>query len=132
MRLNAERVDAIFRDCLFKDNEIIDEKTITDPVVVTGIVNRFGFHPERIEKHKMEIGRLLNELPSEFHKDKGGGWSFLNACNDKDGHQWTGLHKHMEQLFCLGIGTKQAEYLLPQDMWSSLPGCMPYIQVYPS
>jgi hypothetical protein len=31
----------------------------------------------------------------------------------------------------LGIATKQAEILLPREMWPALPGGMPYIAVFP-
>ena len=83
----AEKVFKIFEDCLFKDDEIISGKPIVEPIIVEGILNKFGFHPDRLKYHAEEIAGLLNELPSEFQETKGGGWSFLNACNDKDGRQ---------------------------------------------
>lgn len=124
--LTADRVNAIFTDCLFRDGEP------TDPhVEAEGIVNSFGFHPDRLSSHKAEIGAMLRELPDPFHADKGGGWTFLNACNDRHGRLWTGLHQTMEQLFVLGIATEQASYVMPREMWSILPGGMPYIVVNP-
>lgn len=87
-----------------------------------------GFHPERLESHKQEIKNLLMGLPRQFREKEGGGWSFLQACMDKDGNQW-GEHKDVEALVCLGIATGQAKFQLPRDMWKVLPGGMPYFVV---
>ncbi len=120
--LSAERVEEIFRDCLFRDGE-----DTSNHVVAEGITRNVGFHPDRLNGHKAEIEQMLDELPDGFKRSGGGGWSFLNACEDKHGNQWTGLHQTMEQLFQLGIAIGKAEYQLPRDMWSTLPGGMPYL-----
>ena len=122
--LDPQRVEAIFFNCLFKDNEDTSNR-----VVAEGIVNTVGFNPERVERHKAEIAALLDELPDQFMKSSGGGWSFLNACNDKHGNQWTGNQQRMEQLFQLGIAIGKVEYQLPRDVWSELPGGMPYLVI---
>lgn len=122
--LSAERVEQIFLDCLFKEGE-----DTNNYIEAEGITGKVGFHPGRLESHKTEIEAMLNELPDEFKKSKGGGWSFLNACVDKNGNQWTGFHKIMEQLFQLGIAIGKAEYTLSREMWKILPGGMPYIAI---
>ncbi|MDP2665599.1 MAG: hypothetical protein Q8P23_03110 [bacterium] len=122
--LDPERVNAIFMDCLFKDGEDTSKH-----IKAEGITKNVGFHPERLESHKTEIEAMLDELPDEFKKSGGGGWSFLNACNDKHGNQWTGFHQRMEQLFQLGIGISKVQYQMPREMWSVLPGGMPYLVV---
>ena len=53
----------------------------------------------------------------------------MAACNDKDGHQWTGLHLTMEKLFALGIGIERVKCLLPRELWKIMPGGMPYFMV---
>ena len=88
---------------------------------------KFGLHKERVNKRKDKIIGFLKELPEEF--SKGGGWSFLNLCNDKDGQQWTGLHKVMQELVCLGIAIGKMKYTMPKDTWAALPGGMPYVTV---
>jgi len=55
--------------------------------------------------------------------------SFLNACQDRNGNQWTDLHQRMEQLFVLGQAAGFVSCLLPRDMWAALPGGMPYYVV---
>ena len=124
MDLTSENVNKIFLDCLFdEDTEENQEKAI----IVEGIMSVFGFDPDRIKKHKNDIISLLMQLPKEFQRNGGGGWSFLNACNRDDGEQWTGLHGDMERLFSLGIACGYAKFQLPRDMWKILPGGMPYV-----
>ena len=120
--LTADRVEKIFTECLFNENESTDGS-----VKAEGIMTSVGFHPGRLAKHQAEIISMLNELPDEFQQSKGGGWTFLNACNDKHGNQWTGLHVTMEQLFLLGIGINKVKFLIPRNMWDMLPGGMPYV-----
>lgn len=122
--LTSQRVEEIFIDCLFTDDE-----DHSDHVEAKGIINIAWFHPERLESHRDEIVSLLNELPEPFHEGGGGGWSFLQACEDKHGHQWTGLHLRMEQLFLLGMAIGRVRSILPRDLWRSLPGGMPYYAV---
>ena len=115
MSIDPAKVNQIFKDSLSKDGAVVD-----------GITARYGLDVSGKEE---EIGDILAELPDEFQSTKGGGWSFLNACNDRDGNQWTGQHSVMEELFCLGIAAGKAKYLMPREMWSVLPGGVPYIVV---
>jgi hypothetical protein len=123
-KLDAGRVEEVFLECLFRDGE-----DTTNHIRAEGITSTVGFHPDSLESHKAEIEAMLEELPDEFKSSGGGGWSFLNACNDKHGNQWTGLHQRMEQLFQLGIAIGKVEYQLPREMWSVLPGGMPYLVI---
>lgn len=124
MKLLPQTVSNIFFECLFKEDE---DNSIA--IESYGVTIDVGFHPERIERHKEKIVNLLNELPLEFCEATGGGFSFLAACNDKNGEQWTGFHAVMEQLFLLGMAAKRVKCLLPRDMWYMLPGSMPYYVV---
>ena len=72
---------------------------------------------------------MLGELPDEFHQVGGGGWSFLNACNNRHGELWTGEHRIMELLVMLGIGIGRVRFVMPRDLWSEMPGGMPYFMV---
>ena len=127
--LTAERVKTIFHDCIFKTKEIKEigeEAALSSAVKAEGITVNMAFHPGRLERHEAEISQMLDELPDAFKESGGGGMSFLNACDDKHGRQWTGLHQTMEQLFQLGIAIGRVESTLPREMWSALPGGMPY------
>lgn len=119
--LTAEHVEDAFRACLFKD----DEDT-ADHVEVEGIVSTTWFHPERLGAHRDEVAAMLTELPEEF---RDGGWSFLQACQDRHGVQWTGLHQTMGHLFDMGVGLGLVRLLAPRAFWPALPGGMPYYKV---
>ncbi len=125
--IDPEQVNSAFLDCLYRSEEIVDGKQPDDAVIVEGILQKFGFHPQRLESHREQVTKWLLALPDQFLESKGGGWSFLNACNDRNDEQWTGLHQRMDQLFSLGIALGLAAYPLPRDMWDVLPGGMPYI-----
>ena len=129
MKDRAKKLEAIFLDCLYRAEEITDEHRAPEgAVIVQGVVRRYGLHPERVKKHDAEIVELLTDLPEEFYTDKGEGWSFLNLCINADGTEWTGFQSSMEQLCVLAIATGHGRWLLPPELWHSLPNGMPYIQ----
>lgn len=119
--LDPQRVDAIFQDSLTKEGEDATAHIKTD-----GLINNITFNPERLESHREEVRLMLNELPDEFMASKGGGMTFLNACNDKHGNLWTGSQAAMAKLFELGIALGIAKFSFPREFWSALPGGMPY------
>jgi hypothetical protein len=122
-----KRVEAILTDCLYRDDEIDGSTAPADAVIAQGVISTFAFHPGRLGSHKADIAALCNELPDDFQKSKGGGWSFLNLCVKKSGEHW-GEHRNCEQLVALAIASKQGSYPMPREMWSMLPGSMPYVQ----
>ncbi len=122
--LTSEHVYGVFVDCLFKEGE-----DTSDHIVAEGITQTVGFHPGRIEEHRQKIHDMLAELPDIFKTGGGGGYSFLSACLDRHGNQWTGAHRTQEQLIQLGIAIGEVEYCLPREMWAAFPGGMPYFMV---
>lgn len=87
-KLNPMAVHAILKQVLFTDEETIDGAPPKHAIYVDGIVNKYAFNPERIAASKRDIDALLSELPDNFIRSKGGGWSFLNACEDRHGNLW--------------------------------------------
>lgn len=120
--LSDENVERIFSDCLCNEGE-------KDSVKCEGVAHSFLFSKNKLSKHKEELSQILLQLPSEFMENGGGGYSFLYACNNKNGEQWTGLHFTMEKLFALGIGIEKVKCLLPKEVWPALPGGVPYYVV---
>lgn len=122
--LCAAKVEALFKECLVP----LDAPMSPSFIEVEGVINKALFHPDPVDKRRSEIASLLAQLPDQFHDGLGGGWSFLNACQDRNGHLWTGLHQTMEQLFMLGIacGLAREITVIPRDI---LPGNMPYYAV---
>lgn len=129
LELTAENVVNTMKHCLFEDSEIVNGKPIVDPVMVQGIVRQYGFHPGRLEEKREEVKAMLSQLPHQFRKAQGGGWSFLQACVREDGVQW-GEHPQMDDLLCLGIGLKLAGFCLEdRQMWAVMPGGVPYVWI---
>lgn len=121
-KLTPEAVIELMKKCL------LGVSSEADCITVDGLVNNYRFNKAEIERHSEEIRDLLHQLPDPFQAAKGGGWSFLNACNDKDGNLWTGEHRTMEALFCLGIAAGRAKWIL-RDMADVMPGGVPYVAV---
>jgi hypothetical protein len=123
-RLDPTEVEATFKDCLYDTKEEAE----SDPKAVTveGIVWNAVLNPAKLDEHRELITKMLMELPDQFRQSAGGGWSFLNACDDRHGVQWTGLHQTMGMLFMLGEGIGKVVKPLPREMWNVLPGGMPY------
>lgn len=126
--IDSNRLHEMFVGCFFKADEIEDAAPKDPDMIVTvqGIVSTLWFHKERLAACKDEIVAMLAQLPVEFHKSTGGGWSFLNLCNTKDGAQW-GEHQSMEQLVALAIGLELGNYTTERKMWAATPGGMPYV-----
>ena len=131
MKLTSEAVSTIFSDCLFTEEEVAaGGDTLMDVAIkVEGIAQNFGLHPERTRSHQGEIIALLAQLPDEFQASKGGGMTFLNMCQDREGVQWTDYHKVMQELVVLGVAVEKVSYPLPRQFWGALPGSVPYIVV---
>ncbi|QPB09222.1 hypothetical protein PQB86_gp127 [Klebsiella phage Miami] len=121
-KLSSSAVNDLFCDCLAESEEDPDVK------VVVGIVGVFIFDPAKLIENKESIVSFLMELPEKFQEEKGGGWSFLEACMDKEGNHWA-EHPTIERLMGLGIAIDKVEYVLPREMWSVLPGGMPYFVI---
>jgi hypothetical protein len=124
MKLDANKVREIFVDSLYKEDEVDKSNAI----LVDGITVKVGFNPVRLNSHNTEIIELLDELNDNFKQSVGGGYSFLSACYDKHGNLW-GEHRNMEELFLLGMAINKVSYLLPREMWSALPGGVPYLVI---
>ena len=128
--IDSHRIYDIFTDCLFKLDELKDGKVKDQSQLVEaeGLLSFFGFHKDRLSGYRDEVIEALEQLPDEFHKNDGGGWSFLNMCKTKDEQFW-GEHQNMEQLLALAIGLDLAGYCSPRKSWTSLPNGMPFIWI---
>lgn len=125
--IDRERLEEVMLACLYQDDEIEDPSVVPEgAIIVEGLTTSFGFHPGRVAQHADEIRAMVAKLAEEFHS--GGGWSFLNMCTDGDGNQWTDFHRDQEHLTVLGIAAGHMKYCLPRELWSALPGGMPYVR----
>jgi hypothetical protein len=128
--IDPTELDGVFRSCLFAEHEIPDGEPPEDAVVVEGITSGYGLHSVRVKEATARVRSWLGMLPDKFRPEEEGGeggGSFLDLCEDRNGHQWTGLHAIMEQLCVLAIACGLGKWLAPRRAWSVLPGGMPYI-----
>lgn len=121
IELTGVNVERIFRDCL------AESVVVENAIQIEGIVRTLVLDREKVESHREEIKGFINQLPSQFLLNGGGGWTFLNLCMREDGVQWTGLHLIQEQLYALAAALGMAKIQLPRELWSALPGGVPYI-----
>lgn len=119
--LEPARVEKVFANCLAREDD-------PDGKVFEGIVTRALF-TDKIEEHRAEIEAMLMELPHNFRRSVGGGWSFLNGCVDSSGDLWTGEQRIVEYLVLLGMGIGKVSILLPRELWAVLPGGVPYFVI---
>lgn len=124
MELTAINVNAIFTECLFRN-----DSKIKKPLEVEGIRMNVGFHRGKLQKCKKNIVDLCSQVSDMFRRSVGGGGSFLNFCVDKDEQLWTGEHQTCEKLLMLGLAVGIIEFLAPRELWSIFPGGMPYMVV---
>jgi hypothetical protein len=120
-KINSHRVHELFLSCQSRD--------VANAASIEGIRGTWYLDMPTLEANRAEITEMLMELPDQFKTSGGCGWTFLNACDDRCGNQWTGDHARMEELFVMGMGLDLVEYLMPRDLWVVLPGGMPYMVV---
>ena len=135
LKLTSENVEKVFYNCLYTEEETknLKEGELPEGVIIAlGVQMSIGFEPKRLLRHRENIRELLSQLPIEFQPASiggGDGWSFFKFWNTKSGFQWTNLHKHVDQLICLGLSTDQLEYTKPRELWCNLPGGQAYVVV---
>ena len=126
MKLTPQAVHQVFDACMVDPPE---REASVHHLVVHGIAHKVWFDRRKIEAHREAIHNMLRELPEPFHVGTGSGWSFLNACTDRNDRLWTGEHRTMEFLFLLGIAGGYVRSCMPRELWMSLPGGMPYYEI---
>jgi len=123
MILTAGNVEEIFFGSMFTEDE--PKETYKEAY---GVQLRVGFKPENLEKNKETIISFLDQLPITFKSTEGGGWSFANMCLNKDGEHWTGEHRTMDMLLCLGIAIDKMEILVPRELFHMFNN-LPYVAI---
>lgn len=127
--ISSHEVRTVMIDCLWPDEDIasLDRDAFkAQSIIVNGITAKFGFKPNAVKRYEARIKSWLQHLNPAFTNPRLGGWSFLQLCMDKDDNLW-GQHVDCEALMVLAMAVRCCMYLLPRDIWSALPGGMPYL-----
>jgi len=121
--LTAQRVDELFRYCLFKAGQ--------DPqnaLRVEGILREyFVLHGARVQESREHIEALLAELPLEFQQFHGGGWAFTFVGHDRVGYVWTRQEHIKERLVVLGLAIDRIQFLALREKWKDCRGGPPFL-----
>lgn len=137
MKLTTENVNNVAMKLLLSDEEAnrYGVNQDTDPTVpvdgltfVEGVMRSFAFVTDRVNANKEDIISMLGQLPDDFMAGKGGGSSLMAMPFDRYGEQW-GEQADAEVLYVLGAALGLCIMPLPRDMWSIMPGGMPYVTV---
>jgi hypothetical protein len=128
--LHCDKIDEIMYYCLFHSQQEADDLRASgrDVVASHGIIQGFGFHPDRLQEKKEEIKALVIELvPNLFLRPTGGkGTTFLYLPTKEDGGLW-GEHRNAEALFVLAQALGWAGFCLPRHLWGVFQNGMPYV-----
>lgn len=123
--IDPQAVERLFFSVLTDDGEIVE-----------GITGKFMLNLEALASHREAVRAWVKQLPISFHRSKkgqkkaergGDGFTFLALGQDNNAIQWTGEHRVMEFLYLLAAGLGMARFCMPRDMWSVMPGGVPYI-----
>ena len=93
--LTSENVETVFKYCLANLPDGHNGEMNHDIIITEAIMSKIMFSKRRLEEMKSHISTMLSHLPSEFKQSGGGGYTFLNACEDENHHQWTGMQTIM-------------------------------------
>ena len=115
--LTGRRVEEVFRDCLFKEDELEDNKPTKDFTIATGVSSTAAFNTEKLNQYKGTINNMIDEVYSIET-----GTPFTNLCLRKNENLWTGDQSTMDKLMILGFATELLEvpYNIPREKWREI------------
>lgn len=76
-------VKEIFKDCLYRPEEVEGREIPKGAIVVEGITFAAAFNPKYVARNKDKIGKILDDMDDAY----GTGCSFLYLCFNKEGEQ---------------------------------------------
>lgn len=127
LQLNSQNVHNIFLSSLFTGQPSAED--LKRAKYVDSVVLHVGFDSAKLEKNRDSIIELLEQLPKEFRENEGGGLSFLYGCMLDDFESQWGEQLRVDELVALGIGIDMVEFNLPRELWTALPGGVPYFYI---
>ena len=130
LKLTAEHVKEIFFDCFLPEKYTDDTKVIP----VKAVTGNFGFDPEKIEKHAVDIQQMISQLSSNFD-EVNGGYTFMNLpFKGKNIEQWSENNEQWggqidgDRLMALGLASGWMKFTIEDKyLWQALPGGVPYV-----
>lgn len=126
----AQIIHNAFMDCLHNDDEVPADGSLPESaVVVETFRGKIGLHRDRLEARREEVAGVVRLLEPAFRctgEGAGQGMSFLRLPFLADGEHWA-EHQTCNELLGLAFGLGMGGFCCQRELWSSLPGGMPYL-----
>lgn len=122
MELTSEHVQAIFDDCLYRDE---DEGEVQ---VVDSITYQFEFDRERLETHESSLRLMLSQMSALFFEDRGGGHTHQSLVRRRDGFEW-GESLDVDKLIGLSLGLDLVAFNFPREAWPGIGETAPFVKI---
>lgn len=123
LKLTAENVRKIFLDCFLPPKYTDDTKVIP----VKAVTGNFGFDPEKIEKHAIDIQQMISQLSSNFD-EVNEGYTFMNLPFKGENNEQWGEQIDGDHLMALGLASGWMKLTLEdKEIWKIFPGSVPYV-----
>lgn len=103
--LVAERVEAVYLDCIFS----FEDRTRLFWTVIGPSGMHVGLNPARVGRHLEEIESFLAQFPPNFYKVNGPLAKLQRPFLDRAGNQWTDDVEKVIMLVVLGIAIGRVE-----------------------
>lgn len=123
LKLTVEHVKEIFFDCFLPEKYTDDTKVIP----VKTVTGNFGFDPEKIEKHAVDIQQMISQLSSNFD-EVNEGYTFMNLPFKGENNEQWGEQIDGDRLMALGVASGWMKFTIEDKyLWQALPGGVPYV-----
>lgn len=127
LSLKPQTVQALCGFCLFSQSQI-NEPSNENAIAIIGEGKKMGLCAAKIARIKNVLTTLLFQLPTEYFdlafkdlKGAGGGFVFVNLCNNYEGNLWTGMQAIMDDLLILGQAAGRVKNLTKSDISDCMP-----------
>lgn len=111
--IDPNAVKRIARDCVFKENELVDGMPTKDFTLAKCLESRFAYCTERLEKNKKEIKAMVDKLPP-FTRPR----SFNELSYTRTNERWGYTKELVESLLTLAIA---CGYLSVSEVKNGVP-----------
>lgn len=122
-KLHHNAVIKAFVECAIPNGKRVKK----DSIIVDGVSGPQAFRKDILETHRTNVKMMLAELPPKYFTS--GGATFNDLWDHSDGTRWTGTLSVMDMLLMLGLALGYVQYILPRDLWVTLPGRLPWLSI---
>ena len=120
--LNIDNVTNLYTKCLLSNLDFDIDGLTCNFSVGEGVATRCAFSTERLNANRENIACMIDQL-----QDIETAPSFLSLYYNQEGKKWTDEAMVVEMLVQMGTAASMLSFLYPPEIWSLLPGGVPYV-----